>query len=59
MSVGEMFTSKIFKRALLSLGSALNEQQIKDAVKFFGLIDQISAHPSGEKLDPVLFRTDG
>lgn len=36
---------------------ALNNEQVSDAVKFFSLIDQLSAHPSGNVLDPVLFRT--
>ena len=35
----------------------VNSEQIGDAVKFFSLIDQLSAHPSGNVLDPVLFRT--
>ena len=35
---------------------SVNTDQIRDAVRFFELIDQLSSHPSGNKLDPTLFR---
>lgn len=35
---------------------SVDTDQISDAVRFFELIDQLSSHPSGNKLDPTLFR---
>lgn len=35
---------------------SVDTDQISDAVRFFELIDQLSSHPSGNQLDPTLFR---
>jgi len=35
---------------------SVDTDQISDAVRFFELIDQLSTHPSGNQLDPTLFR---
>jgi NitT/TauT family transport system substrate-binding protein len=35
---------------------SVDTDQISDAVRFFELIDQLSSYPSGNQLDPTLFR---